>query len=71
MLPVVTIVVDSDGDVVELFTNTPERDAVGVLYVVRSDSAEGRTLALDAATWADARAALANAHVGTGTIWSA
>lgn len=71
VLPVVTIVVDSGGDVVELVTNTAERDARGVLYVVRTDSASGDSAELDAATWADARAALAAAHVGTGTIWTA
>jgi hypothetical protein len=71
VLPVVTIVVDEDGDVVELVTNTPERNARGVLYVVRTGEATGPTADLDAATWADARGALAAAHVGTGTIWSA
>ncbi|MCW2920223.1 MAG: hypothetical protein JWL76_97 [Thermoleophilia bacterium] len=70
VLPVVTIVVDH-GSVVELVTNTPERDARGVLYVVRTDTSSGPTVALDAKTWASARTALAAAHVGTGTIWSA
>jgi hypothetical protein len=71
VLPVVTIVVDGDGDVEELVTNTDERDARGVLYVVRRGSADGAPATLDAATWADARAALAAAHAGTGSIWSA
>ncbi len=71
VLPVVTIVVDDSGNVVELVVNTPERDTRGVLYVVRSGSASGPSVALDAATWADARSALADAHAGTGTIWSA
>lgn len=71
VLPVVTIVVDGDHDVVELVANTPERDARGVLYVVRTGSSSAPTVALDAKTWASARTALAAAHVGTGTIWSA
>ncbi len=70
VLPVVTIVVDSGGDVTELVTNTSERDSRGVLYVVRTGNSNGEAATLDAATWADARAALAAAHEGTGTIWS-
>jgi hypothetical protein len=70
VLPVVTIVVDESGNVVELVTNTPRRDARGVLYVVRTGSTSGANVALDRATWADARSALAAAHAGTGTIWS-
>ena len=71
VLPVVTIVVDDSDNVIELVTNTPERDARGVLYVVRTGASDGPNVALDATTWADARRALAAAHVGTGTIWSA
>ncbi len=71
VLPVVMIVVDETGDVIELVTNTPERNARDVLYLVRSGSASGAGAPLDAATWADARAALAAAHAGTGTIWTA
>lgn len=71
VLPVVTIVVDSSGDVIELVTNTPERDPRGVLYLVRTGTSSGPAAVLDSATWADARAALAAAHEGTGTIWSA
>ncbi len=71
VLPVVTIVVDEGGDVVELFTNTEERRATDVLYVVRAGSIDGEQGELDAATWADARAALADAHAGAGSIWSA
>ena len=71
VLPVVFIVVDAEGDVVELATNTDERDARGVLYLVREGSTSGDAADLDASTWAQARAALAEADAGTGTIWRA
>jgi hypothetical protein len=71
VLPVVFIVVDEDGAVTALFTNTPERDVRGVLYLVREGAEDGEPRELDAATWARARVALAAAHEGTGTIWSA
>lgn len=70
VLPVVTIVIDGSGDVVELFTNTEERVATDVLYLVRRDSIDGERGTLDADTWADARRALAQAHAGSGSIWS-
>jgi hypothetical protein len=71
VLPVVFIVVDDDGAVTALFTNTPERDARGVLYLVREGAEDGEPRELDSSTWAQARVALAAAHEGTGTIWSA
>ena len=71
VLPVVTIVVDATGAIQEIVVNTPDRDPRGVLYVLRLDDLEGATVELDAATWAAARAALADAHAGSGTIWSA
>jgi hypothetical protein len=71
VLPVVLIVVDAhDGHVAKLITNTPERDATGVIYIVRTGSESGRAAALDGATWRAARAALAHARAGTGTVWS-
>lgn len=70
VLPVVTIVVDEAGEVVELFTNADSRNARNVMYLVRRGAIDGDRVVLDAATWASARAALANAHEGTGTIWS-
>lgn len=71
VLPVVFIVVDDSGSIVELFTNTPDRDARTVLYVVREDTISGSRRDLDASTWAGARAALAEAGPGTGSIWTA
>lgn len=70
VLPVVFIVVDGSGNVSELVTNSPDRDADGVLFLVRRDATSGEALELDADTWADARAALRSARAGTGTIWS-
>jgi hypothetical protein len=71
VLPVVFIVFDEDGTVAKLVTNSPERDARGVLYLPRAGSETGTSVELDADAWAAARAALAAAHEGTGTIWSA
>lgn len=70
VLPVVFIVVDDSGDVVELVTNSHDREAADVLFLPRRGSTSGPAVALDAATWADARAALGAARAGTGTIWS-
>lgn len=69
VLPVVTIVADTGG-VHEIWTNTPSRDPRGVLFAVREDIEGGETHPLDAATWAEARAALAQARAGTGKVWS-
>lgn len=72
VLPVVIIVVDPEtGDVIELVTNTPERDARGVVYLVRSGSDAGTPAALTPGTWGQARSALARAEAGTGSIWTA
>jgi hypothetical protein len=72
VLPVVIIVLDAEtGDVAELMTNTPERDARGIVYLVRTGTDAGAPAELTPATWAQARAALAHATAGTGTIWSA
>lgn len=72
VLPVVIIVVDPEsGDVTELVTNTPERDARNVVYLVRSGSAEGEPAELTPGTWGAARSALARAEAGSGTIWTA
>lgn len=70
VLPVVFIVVDESGDVTELVTNTEERDARAVVYLVRAGAPEGDSVTLDARIWAQARAALAEAGSGTGTIWT-
>lgn len=69
VLPVVIIVVDRSGDVTELVTNTEDRGAGDALFIVRRGSAGGEPASLDAATWADARAALRQAAAGTGRIW--
>lgn len=71
VLPVVFIIVDGSGDVTELFTNSPDRNARGVLFLIRRDSTSGPAVELDAETWAAARTALRSAGAGTGTIWSA
>jgi hypothetical protein len=65
------IVVDAtDHHVAKLVTNTPDRDGTSVMYLVRVGSDAGPATTLDAATWSSARAALAHAHAGTGTVWS-
>lgn len=71
VLPVVFIVVDEAGAVTRIVTNSDDRDARGVLYLPRIGSEDGEPVELDEATWAEARAALADAHEGTGTVWSA
>jgi hypothetical protein len=72
VLPVVIIVLDpKTGDVDELFTNTDQRDARGVVYLVREGSEDGTIAELTPAIWAQARAGLAHADAGTGSIWSA
>lgn len=71
VLPVVFLVVDRAGHVRSITTNTEARDATGVLYLVRSGSTSGAARPLTPATWRSARAALAHAHAGTGTVWSA
>lgn len=70
VLPVVIIVLDDSGQVVELFTNTEQRSATGVVYLVRHAEPDGPRAALTADAWASARAALRRAAAGTGTIWS-
>lgn len=71
VLPIVFLVVDESGDVVRIATNSPDRDANEVLFVARVGSETGEPRALDAALWTSARPALAEAHAGTGTIWTA
>jgi hypothetical protein len=72
VLPVVIIVIDTKtGDVDELCTNTDQRDARGVVYLVREGSEDGTIAELTPAIWAQARAGLAHADAGTGSIWSA
>lgn len=71
VLPVVFLVVDGSGDLVEVFTNSPDRKADDVLFLVRRDSPSGAPVTLDVDTWADARVALGAARAGTGSIWSA
>lgn len=70
VLPVVMLVVDPDtGELRELFTNTPQRRATGVLYLVREGAPDGERGAMTPALWRAARAGLADAGAGTGTIW--
>jgi hypothetical protein len=71
VLPVVIIVVDDAGEVTTLFTNTDDRSARDVVYLVRRGDESGEPTALDADIWASARAAMQSASVGTGAIWSA
>jgi hypothetical protein len=71
VLPVVFIVTDDSGVVTKLITNSPDRDADGVLFLPRAGGETGDAVKLDADTWAAARTALAAAHAGTGTIWTA
>jgi hypothetical protein len=71
VLPVVIIVVDKAGDVTQLFTNTDERSARDVVYLVRRGDESGEAAALDADIWADARTAMKSAAAGTGAIWTA
>ncbi|MCB0880420.1 MAG: hypothetical protein KDC46_15730 [Thermoleophilia bacterium] len=71
VLPVVFLVYDDSGALVRIATNTPERDAQAVLFLPRTGSESGSPATLDADAWAAARAALADAHEGTGTIWTA
>ena len=69
VLPVVFLVFDDSGTLQRVATNTPERSARDVLFLPRTGSESGATAPLDADAWAAARAALADAHEGTGTIW--
>lgn len=72
VLPVVIIVLDAEtGDVAELVTNTFERDASSVVYLVRVGDPEGEAAPLTSAAWSQARAAMADAVAGTGSIWAA
>ncbi|MCW2927434.1 MAG: hypothetical protein JWM86_1402 [Thermoleophilia bacterium] len=72
MSPVVTIVSSSAGTVQKIIINTDSRDAATLLYQVRTSAGpEGRTRPLDVRTWKVARAALAVARVGSGTVWQA
>ncbi|MCW2956962.1 MAG: hypothetical protein JWO69_1831 [Thermoleophilia bacterium] len=69
VLPVVLVVVDDEGGIESIVTNTPERDARSVLYSFRRGTASGRPTQLDATTWAATRTALRDAKAGAGTIW--
>lgn len=71
VLPVVFISLDADDQVVKVATNTPSRDANDVLFVFLRAGDDASRLAPSAASWAAARAALAEAEAGTGTIWAA
>jgi hypothetical protein len=72
VLPVVFIVLDEEtGAVRELVTNTDERDATNVMYLVRVGDEGGAPGVLDPHMWAMARAAMSRAVAGTGTIWTA
>lgn len=69
--PVVTIVSAEPGTVSEIIINTAERDPGSLLFTVRTSLAsDGRAVELDEDTWHTARAALAAAASGTGTVWS-
>lgn len=71
VLPVVFLVLDADGEVVRIATNSPDRDPAAVLFLPRLGDEAGAPVALDQRTWELARTALADARAGTGTIWSA
>lgn len=68
--PTVTTVSVEPGAVSEIVINTAERDPRLLLFTARTSlGPDGRPVDLDAATWRAARAALAKATPGTGTIW--
>lgn len=71
VLPVLIIVVDDEGSVTELFTNTTDRGAGDVLYTVRRDDVSGEPAELTEDIWAETRAAMAQAAAGSSSIWTA
>jgi hypothetical protein len=68
VLPVRTVVVDDDGAVEEIWSNTEDLDGTHSLYVIRSGAIDGPFVALDTSIWGNVRLALAQASAGSGRI---
>lgn len=68
VLPTVSLQLDAAGSLTSIVSNTPDRDARNVLFAAHRP--DGTTAPITAALWSDARAALAHARAGAGTVWS-
>ncbi|MCW2950031.1 MAG: hypothetical protein JWN41_1044 [Thermoleophilia bacterium] len=68
VLPAITVQLGADGAVQSIITNTHERSAVDVVYLVRHR--DGTAARPTPAIWSDVRQSLAHARAGVGTIWS-
>ncbi|MCW2972260.1 MAG: hypothetical protein JWN72_533 [Thermoleophilia bacterium] len=68
VLPTVSLQLDASGDLRSIVTNTPDRDARNVLFAAHRP--DGSTAPITAELWRDARAALARARAGAGTVWT-
>ena len=69
VLPVRTIVVGSDDQVTDIWSNTPELGARSSLFVVRRGSVGGAVVPMTRTTWLQVRTVLARAQQSTGHVY--
>jgi hypothetical protein len=68
ILPVHTIVIDTENTIVEIWSNTDDPTGTDSLYQVRRGSLDGDAVALTRELWADARAAMHGRPAAVGRI---